>query len=90
MHIEIGTDGKVSFQAPQQQWNAGQYGEDKGVMETANFAGQRLMAITDGAEGFELHYLGFKAGGFKTMEEAKQAAPEFTLSVLARMIKMIG
>jgi hypothetical protein len=89
MNIEISADGKVNFGAPQQCWNASQNGEDKVVRETANFAGQPVNVITDDAGGFDLHYLGFKAGGFATMDAAQCAAPDFVRRVLTRMSAMI-
>jgi hypothetical protein len=89
MDIEISADGKINFGAPQQRWNACQNGEGKVVLETANFAGQRVKVITDDAGGFDLHYLGFKAGRFATMEAAQCAAPEFVRRVLTRMSAMI-
>jgi hypothetical protein len=49
-----------------------------------------MMVITDDAGGFQLGYLNFKAGGFKTMEAAKKAAPEFAKRVLARMSDMVA
>lgn len=59
-------------------------------MQQARFAGQEVMAITDDAGAFDLHYLGFKTGGFKTIEEAKIAAPEFTRKVLVHMTNLIA
>ncbi|SDH31698.1 hypothetical protein [Paraburkholderia phenazinium] len=90
MDIEICADGTVNFYAAQQHWNASQNGKDKSVLETANFAGQRLMAMTDDAGGFDLHYLGFKTAGFATMEAAHRAAPEFARRVLTRMSAMVA
>lgn len=90
MNIEVGADGKVAFDTPQQRWNTGLNGEYKGVLETAHFAGQRLTVSTDGMGGFNLHYQGFKADGFRTMDAARQAAPEFARRVLARMSEMIA
>ncbi|RQR65675.1 hypothetical protein DIE18_04285 [Burkholderia sp. Bp9125] len=88
MNIEINGGGKVLFGAPQQRWHS-QAG-DGAVLQTARFAGQEMMAITDDAGGFELLYLGFKTGGFSTMEVAKQAAPAFARRVLARLSEMIA
>jgi hypothetical protein len=85
MHIEIDGSGKVNLSVPQQKWGGG----TPGVMQQARFAGQEVMAITDDAGAFDLHYLGFKTGGFKTIEEAKIAAPEFTRKVLAHMTSLI-
>lgn len=88
MNIEIGADGKVRLHAPQQRWSAPD--DDKGVLETANFAGHQMMAMTDDHGAFNLRYLGFVAGGFQTIEDAKKAGPEFARRVLNRMISMIA
>ncbi len=90
MTIELHAGGRVQFLGPQQRWDAGPSDESKGVLETALFAGQRMMAITDDAGGFELHYLGFATGGFRTMDIAKHAAPEFARRVLDRMREMVA
>jgi hypothetical protein len=87
--IEPDGGGKQMLAAPQQHWRDPN-GEDGSIMQTALFAGHRMMAITDDAGGFELGYLNFKAGGFKTMSAAKDAAPEFAKRVLARMTDMIA
>ena len=49
-----------------------------------------MMVITDDASGFELHYLGFATGGFRTIDVAKQAAPEFARRALDRMREMVS
>ncbi|WP_232452605.1 hypothetical protein [Burkholderia ubonensis] len=46
-----------------------------------------MMAITDDAGAFDLH---FKTGGFPSIETAKQAAPEFARRVFARLSAMIA
>ncbi|KVP39977.1 hypothetical protein [Burkholderia ubonensis] len=88
MDIELNGGGRVAFGAPQQRWH-GQVG-DESILQTARFAGQEMMAITDDAGGFELHYLNFKASGFPSMTAAKQAAPEFAKRVLSRLSDMIA
>lgn len=90
MKIELSAGGRVQFLGPQQRWNAGPSDDSKGALETALYAGQQMMAITDDAGGFELHYLGFATGGFRTMDIAKQVAPEFARRVLDRMREMIA
>jgi len=58
-------------------------------MQTALFAGQEMMAITDDAGAFDLDYLGHIASGFATIEAAKAAAPVFARSVLERLRNLI-
>lgn len=87
MHIELNGNGRQAFIGPQQRWVAFSGLND---LQTARFAGQEMMAITDDAGGFELHYLNFKAGGFTSLAAAKQAAPEFAKRVLARLSEMIA
>ncbi|KWA83982.1 hypothetical protein WL29_21695 [Burkholderia ubonensis] len=89
MNIELDSAGKVAFAAPQQKWHKPE-GDDGALLQTARFAGQEMMAITDDAGGFELHYLNFKADGFPSIEAAKLAAPEFAKRVLARLSDMIA
>ncbi|HYD60520.1 MAG TPA: hypothetical protein VEC35_09210 [Noviherbaspirillum sp.] len=86
MRIELDGAGQVNFRAPQQQW----FGDSPEVMQTASFAGHKMTAITDDNGAYDLHYLNFQAGGFKTIEDAKHAAPEFARKVLARMSEMIA
>ncbi|KVP65660.1 hypothetical protein WJ96_04640 [Burkholderia ubonensis] len=88
MDIELNGGGKVAFGAPQQRWHS--LSGDESILQSARFAGQEMMVITDDAGGFELHYLNFKAGGFPTMTAAKQAAPEFARRVLSRLSDMIA
>lgn len=85
--MEIKHDGawRMNHAPVSKRWSAGKNDEDTGVLETALFAGHRVMAVVDGAGAFDLHYLGFTTGGFKTMASAKQAATEFVLSVLSIM-----
>ncbi|WP_442447074.1 hypothetical protein [Pseudomonas sp. NCHU5208] len=70
---------------PQQVW----YGSDPHLMQTARFAGQEMLAITDDAGAFDLDYMGHTAGGFPTIEAAKEAAPEFARAVLSRLLTLI-
>ena len=70
---------------PQQVW----YGTDPHLMQTARFAGQEMLAITDDAGAFELDYLGHIAGGFPSIDDAKAAAPEFARAVLSRLHTLI-
>lgn len=84
MSIELDAGGRLTIEAPQQRWSAGPAGE------AALFAGQTMVAVPDGAGGFDLHYLGFMTTGFKTIDIAKLAAPEFARRVLARMSAMIA
>jgi hypothetical protein len=71
--------------------NNGMRGIAPDILQTASFAGQSLMAIRDDDLGyFDLHYLGFKTKGFKSMEAAKAAAPAFAREVLLRMSELIG
>ncbi|ODT95119.1 MAG: hypothetical protein BGO50_01870 [Rhodanobacter sp. 67-28] len=90
MKIELSAGGRVQFQGPQQRWNAGPGDDSKGILEIALYAGQPMMVITDDASGFELHYLGFATGGFRTIDVAKQAAPEFARRALDRMREMVS
>ncbi len=48
MKIEIDGGGRVAFSAPQQRWRDPN-GENGSVIQTANFAGQAMMAISDDA-----------------------------------------
>lgn len=70
---------------PQQVW----YGDTPLLMQTAWFAGQEMMAITDDAGAFDLDYLGHISSGFASMEEAKAAAPTFARGVLERLRNLI-
>lgn len=89
MGIEVGSAGKLGFGVQQQRWHAGNEG-DGAVMQIARFAGQEMMAIPDDQGCFDLHYLGFDWKGFKSMNEAKAAAPAFARQVLARMSALIA
>lgn len=87
MQIAPHAGGRLQLTRPQMVWVSQHSG---GVLDSAVFAGQELIAITDDAGGFDVTYLGFQACGFPTMEAAKAAAPEFARQVLARMSKMIS
>lgn len=71
---------------PQQKW----WGDNPQIMQTAKFAGQELVAITDDAGAYQLMYLGFELGGFTSIERAKEAAPDFARRVLGRLAEMIA
>jgi hypothetical protein len=58
-------------------------------LQTSLFAGHRMMAITDDNGGYDLHYLEYKTGGFKTMDEARAAGPEFAKAVMNKMLSLI-
>lgn len=67
----------------QQQWRG------DGVMQTAAIAGQTVIALTDDAGRFAVHYLGFMAGGIASMDDAKASASVFAKKVLAYMAGLI-
>ncbi len=75
MQIELDGGGTVVFGAPQMRWFDPK--GDGSVMQICRMAGQDMTAITDDAGKFDLHYMHFKTGGFRSMDEAKNAAPEF-------------
>ncbi|WP_241295760.1 hypothetical protein [Burkholderia stabilis] len=85
MEIALHGGGKVLMAAPQQQW----HGDSPEIAQYSRFAGQDMTAITDDAGAFDLLYLGYKTGGFSTIEAAKAAAPEFARRVLAHMSSLI-
>ena len=85
IEIFISAGGQVLNKVPQQKWRG-----DK-TLQTAPFAGQ-LMTLgeaEDGADGFELIYLGYKSNSFQTEEIAKEAAPKFVINVLQKMISSV-
>lgn len=88
MNIKIGASGKLNLTSPQQKWV--DPNGDGSILQYARFAGQEMMAITDDKGAFDLHYLGFEINGFKSMELAKEAAPEFAKRVLSRMTEVIS
>lgn len=77
--------GGVLVPKRQQMWQDSQVG----VRQSASFAGQEMVAAETGAGAYELAYLGFKEGGFRSIAAAKSAAPGFAKRVLARMSAMI-
>lgn len=83
MNIELDNGGAVRMAAPQQRWTG------DGVLQTALFAGEQVMAVTDDAGGFDLHYLGFTTGGFASIDDAKGSAATFVRAVLGRMAELI-
>lgn len=83
MKIKMDGGAKMFTSRPQQVWDGSE------LMQTARFAGQRMEVITDDKGGFDLNYLGYEAGGFKTMDAAKAAAPEFAKTVLAQLSSLI-
>lgn len=87
MKLEIDGGGKVAFGIPPLQWVNSR--GDGSIMQICRVSGQEMMALTDDAGGFDLHYLHFKTGGFTTMESAKQAAPEFARQALAQLIEIV-
>lgn len=87
MNLEIDGGGKVAFGIPPLQWVDAR--GDGSLMQVCRVSGQEMMAITDDAGSFDLHYLHFKTGGFASMAAAKQAAPEFARKVLSRLIELI-
>ncbi|MDF4421826.1 hypothetical protein [Vibrio parahaemolyticus] len=66
-------------------------GDDSRVMQIKYMAGHEMMAIQeeDDSEFYELHYLGFRAKGFKGMEAAKASAGEFARAVLSKMATLL-
>lgn len=93
MNIQPSAGGKLSLEAPQQVWRgSGRDDVDNDVMQSALFAGQEMIAIkeSEAPNGFGLRFLGFKSSGFRAMDTAKQAAPEFARRVLNRMADMVS
>ncbi|MCU6502248.1 hypothetical protein LPN04_31085 [Rugamonas sp. A1-17] len=86
MNIEINGEGRVKFAGVQQKW----FGDKPAIMQTARFAGQEMIAITDDAGAFLLMYLGFDLGGFESIEAANLAGPGFARKVLGRLSEMIA
>lgn len=54
MNITVHAGGKLRLDRIQQSWS----GDEPAVMQTAIFAGQEMVAITDDAGAFDLMYLG--------------------------------
>lgn len=84
MHISANTAGQMQLSRPQQEWCTSRSGNPS-TMQVANFAGHEMMAIADDKEGFGLHFLGFTAGPYPTMDHAKAQASKFALAVLDEM-----
>jgi hypothetical protein len=63
--------------------------DDGSIMQVCKMAGQEMTAITDDAGAFDLHFMHFKTGGFLSIEEAKNAAPEFARLVLNHLLSML-
>ena len=87
MRIELDGGGKVVFDAPQMQWR--DTTGDGSTMQVCRMAGQDMMAITDDAGAFDMHFMHFKTGGFCSMDEAKAAAPEFAKKVIGHLLTLI-
>ena len=88
MNIEMGPDGKLFLQYPQQEWK----GDETDVMQASFFAGHLMKALQKSDEEpelFDLHYLGFQASGFLGIEQAKASAPDFALAVLKKMSELV-
>lgn len=83
MKVKTGAGGVATVNAPQQQW----HGDE--IMQTALFAGQRMIAITDDDDGFILIYLDFESDKFTTIEQAKENAPVFYQAVLQHMGSLV-
>lgn len=84
MKIKLDGGGKFMMKAPMQQWHGTE------ILQTANFAGHSMMVNLDDAERrFDLHYLGYETRGFKTMDDAKAAAPEFANAVFSQLSSLV-
>ena len=75
--VEMSPPGELGFKLPQQEWA----GTD--ANQCAHFAGQQMVIChsESNPDGYELHYLGLKVGGFSDIDEAKYNAPEYARSV---------
>lgn len=70
----------------QQQWVP-----EVGTIETAWFSGQRMTVFRDTEGCYALHYLGLTDGmHFRTMAQAKEAAPDFARAVLLSLLAEVG
>nr|WP_228857489.1 hypothetical protein [Pseudomonas syringae]QOQ33534.1 hypothetical protein [Pseudomonas syringae pv. actinidiae] len=85
MEIKVREGSVFPLNRSQQVW----YGDTPQVMQTARFAGQEMMAITNDAGAFELDYLGHIGSSFASIDEAKAAAPDFARLVLERLRNVI-
>lgn len=84
MEVIISAGGLRLLEVPQQVWRGDE------IIQTAQFAGKQMMAITDDEGAFELLYLDFQSSKFSTIEVAKAAAPEFAMAVLSEMARLIN
>jgi hypothetical protein len=73
--VEMSSSGELNFRMPQQEWSG------NNTIQSAHFAGQQMIITGSDDDGYELHYLGLKVGGFQDIDEAKYNAPEFARSV---------
>jgi hypothetical protein len=89
MEIQINGSSLLSLRALQQQWRWADGDKQGCLMQVARFAGSEMTAIMDDHGGFELMYLHFITGGFKTMEEAKAAGPQFARLCLQTMTELV-
>lgn len=66
-------------------------GDDPEVMQRRLFSGREMIAVKvdDNQNEYKLSYLGFRAGGFFSMEQAKGKAGEFAKAVLMGMVDLI-
>jgi hypothetical protein len=97
MDVRLSKAGEIRFEHPsEREWRISDP-EHPDVYQTIIFAGEEMRAygVEDDEEDelvirapFTLSYFGFKAE-FATMQEAKDAAPEFAREVLRRMLAMI-
>lgn len=85
MEIKVREGDVFPLNRSQQVW----WGDAPQIMQTARFAGQEMVAITDDAGAFDLDYLGHTVSGFSSMDEAKAAAPAFARAVLERLHNLI-
>lgn len=85
MDIKKRVGSSFPLNLPQQVW----VGDNPEIMQTALFAGQEMVAITDDAGAFDLRYMAHTVSGFASMIDAKSAAPEFARGVLASLLNLI-
>jgi hypothetical protein len=84
--IRTNVQGDMNLARPQQKW----FGDNPEIMQTAYFAGQKIVAICDEVGcPVDLDFLGFRCSGFASMKEAQAAAPKFARQVLEKMIDLI-
>lgn len=87
MKIESAPGFTELHQQPVSHWS----GDDPEVMQRRLFAGHEMIAVKveDDQNEYKLTYLGFMAGGFFSMEQAKGKAGEFAKAVLLGMVDLI-